>query len=693
MSSTILKEKIAYPIGVYNLNLSYTTERPVTAFENLILELVSEQILHTSEEVAELAETLKVEVVFLEEALEHLKSLGFIEEHSGAMRLSKAGQKFFKEKKALSRGNEKLEFFIDYASENKMCSRKEDAWKEIEEEEIEDRVVKLKEVGYHSVVLEDVCRFDLDFEYLLEFLNRNSNSLKWYDPNNTEITEITDYKHYEAISQRFCPLTLELKIDDNNNLSIHTDSKDFDAWLERLDKKVVYQELVRPFLSPRDENAKNLDLKWSEVRTGQIALQVPSYAKLALIWGESLHHANSALPWEESPYPVPKNIPTIHYDASIQTPSLQGQHLKLPATNSKDSEGSLCVYAIKDREKTKQILYANMPYYYNNSRYYTPRYIIMARAWDWQNFWQGLLCVYNLDVYVFAAHFIEKEEWVEALFSTRPEINLQECVELCEKIKQTWKQDMGTKAWLEYLPLLDNSEDLKITRKLVGGDIPLAKLSKHFVEKLIKRSMQEDPSQVFANIQVPGIKNYCALQRLLKESKVSLETLQKIERGIKEFKELLQSCFHPNFQDLLQQLQDYKNKIDQNFKEPTQEKYALLDLDLLKQVRVKEIKDRIQGRVLLKASMQELELPQGVLSLQEVSPRSFLLQHMFGNKDYSKLDQILACAYHYCLNDIVIYSNNKNLTSDAHRFGLKVEVIESSTHKNNKHKSKKKGKR
>ncbi|WP_163533413.1 hypothetical protein [Helicobacter suis] len=549
MSSTILKEKIAYPIGVYNLNLSYTTKRPVTAFENLILELVSEQILHTSEEVAELAETLKVEVVFLEEALEHLKSLGFIEEHSGAMRLSKAGQKFFKEKKALSRGkDEKLEFFIDYASENKMCSRKEDAWKEIEEE-IEDRVVKLKEVGYHSVVLEDVCRFDLDFEHLLEFLNRNSNSLKWYDPNNTEIT---DYKHYEATSQRFCPLTLELKIDDNNNLSIHTDSKDFDAWLERLDKKVVYQELVRPFLSPRDENAKNLDLKWSEVRTGQIALQVPSYAKLALIWGESLHHANSALPWEESPYPVPKNIPTIHYDASIQTPSLQGQHLKLPATNSKDSEGSLCVYAIKDREKTKQILYANMPYYYNNSRYYTPRYIIMARAWDWQNFWQGLLCVYNLDVYVFAAHFIEKEEWVEALFSTRPEINLQECVELCEKIKQTWKQDMGTKAWLEYLPLLDNSEDLKITRKLVGGDIPLAKLSKHFVEKLIKRSMQEDPSQVFANIQVPGIKNYCALQRLLKESKVSLETLQKIERGIKEFKELLQSCCHPNFQDLLQ---------------------------------------------------------------------------------------------------------------------------------------------
>ncbi|WP_163533414.1 hypothetical protein [Helicobacter suis] len=85
-------------------------------------------------------------------------------------------------------------------------------------------------------------------------------------------------------------------------------------------------------------------------------------------------------------------------------------------------------------------------------------------------------------------------------------------------------------------------------------------------------------------------------------------------------------------------------------------------------------------------------MPQGVLSLQEVSPRSFLLQHMFGNKDYSKLDQILACAYHYCLNDVVIYSNNKSLTSDAHRFGLKVEAIESSTHKNNKHKNKKKGK-
>ncbi|WP_163564006.1 hypothetical protein [Helicobacter suis] len=687
MSSTILKEKIAYPIGVYNLNLSYTTKRPVTAFENLILELVSEQIPCTPEE---LAEVLKVEIKLFKKALEHLKSLGFIEEHSGAMRLSKAGQKFFKEKKALSRGkDEKLEFFIDYASENKMCSRKEDAWKEIEEEKIEDRVVKLKEVGYHSVVLEDVCRFDLDFEHLLEFLNRNSNSLKWYDPNNTEIT---DYKHYEAISQRFCPLTLELKIDDNNNLSIHTDSKDFNAWLERLDKKVVYQELVRPFLSPRDENAKNLDLKWSEVRTGQIALQVPSYAKLALIWGESLHHANSALPWEESPYPVPKNIPTIHYDASIQTPSLQGQHLKLPAINSKDSEGSLCVYAIKDREKTEQILYANMPYYYNNSRYHTPRCIIMARNWDWQDFWQGLLCVYNLDVYVFAAHFVKKEEWVEALFSTRPEINLQECVELCEKIKQTWKQDMGTKAWLEYLPLLDNSEDLKITRKLVGEDIPLAKLSKHFVKKLIEQSMQKDPSQVFANIQVPGIKNYRALQHLLKESKISLETLQKIERGIKDFKELLQSCFHQNFQDLLQQLQDYKNKIDQNFKEPTQERYALLDLDLFKQVRVKEIKDRIQGRVLLRASIQELKLSQDTLPLQEVSPKLPILQRMFGNKDYSKLDQILACAYHYCLNDVVIYSNNKSLTSDAHRFGLKVEAIENSTHKSNKHKNKKKGK-
>ncbi|WP_281757242.1 hypothetical protein [Helicobacter suis] len=569
------------------------------------------------------------------------------------MRLNKAGQEFFKEKKTLSREkNEEFTFFIDYASENKMCSQKEEAWGE--------------EIGYRSVVLKDVCRFDLDFEHLLEFLNRNSNSLKWYDPDNTEIT---DYKHYEAASQRFCPLTLELEIDNNDSLTIHTDPKDFDAWLERLDKEVVYQELVRSFLPPRDENAKNLDLKWSEVvRTGQIALQVPSYAKLALIWGES-------------PYSVSKNIPTIHYDASIQTPSLQGQHLKLPATNSKDSEGSLCVYAIKDREKTEQILYANMPYYYNNSRYYTPRYIIMARNWDWQGFWLGLLCVYNLDVYVFAAH------------CTRPEISLQECMELCEKIKQTWKQEMCTKAWLEHLPPLDNSEDLKRARKLVGEDIVLTKLSKHFVEKLIEQSMQKDPNQVFANIQAPGIKNYRALQRLLKESKVSLETLQKIERGINEFKELLQSCFHQNFQGLLQQLQDYKNKIDQNFKEPTQEKSALLDLDLLKQVRVKEIKNKTQGRVLLRASMQELELPQGALSLQEVSPRSFLLQHMFGNKDYSKTDQILACAYYYCLNDVVIYSNNENLTSNAHRFGLKVEAIESSTHKNNKHKNKKKGKK
>lgn len=182
------------------------------------------------------------------------------------------------------------------------------------------------------------------------------------------------------------------------------------------------------------------------------------------------------------------------------------------------------------------------------------------------------------------------------------------------------------KRWLEHLPPLDNSEDLKRARKLVGEDIVLTKLSKHFVEKLIEQSMQKDPNQVFANIQAPGIKNYRALQRLLKESKVSLETLQKIERGINEFKELLQSCFHQNFQGLLQQLQDYKNKIDQNFKEPTQEKYALLDLDLLKQVRVKEIKNKTQGRVLLRASMQELELPQGALSLQEVSPRSFLLQ-------------------------------------------------------------------
>ncbi|WP_281747599.1 hypothetical protein [Helicobacter suis] len=53
MSTTILKEEIVYPIGVYDLKLSYRKRRPVTAFESLILEVESEQLPYTLKELAE----------------------------------------------------------------------------------------------------------------------------------------------------------------------------------------------------------------------------------------------------------------------------------------------------------------------------------------------------------------------------------------------------------------------------------------------------------------------------------------------------------------------------------------------------------------------------------------------------------------------------------------------------------------
>ncbi|WP_104682780.1 hypothetical protein [Helicobacter felis] len=118
---------------------------------------------------------------------------------------------------------------------------------------------------------------------------------------------------------------------------------------------------------------------------------------------------------------------------------------------------------------------------------------------------------------------------------------------------------------------------------------------------------------------------------------------------------LLERYPHLDLQAPLLQFQAYERDIRCNFKEPTQEKYALVDLQLVQEIDMAKIATDTK-RIFLHSSAQELEKNIST-PLQTIYPKSALLKRMFGDKDYSQAEQICACAYDYYVNDMVIYSN------------------------------------
>ncbi len=358
---------------------------------------------------------------------------------------------------------ENLTLFVDHAAGNKIHPEKQKAW--------------LEDKGNFVVVLQEACRFNLEQPDLEALIQEKPESFKWYDSNADIALKSSKIKEWQ-----YCPLTLDVQINPSGNLSLRATLPNFQAWLERPDKEVVYQGLVRLLLP--NTNAPLLNLTWQEaLEVGLESPKIPPSAQCALVWDSSLN----------------LKIPHISYSQSAKAPNLQDQCLELPMDYSQEDDSCICLYT--DFKRTQEILYGDIPYYYNNNRYETTCFVKKEIGWDWENFWTNLLEIDNIDIYIFKARFVGKATWINALFKTNPHINLQGCLELSRQIQETWReQDMRARAWLEHLPLLNDSQDLELAKKLVGGKIPWAKLTPHFQKELANKALQNKPF-VFAEIQ------------------------------------------------------------------------------------------------------------------------------------------------------------------------------------------------
>ncbi|WP_104692696.1 hypothetical protein [Helicobacter felis] len=96
---SLLKTQVVYPIGVCATHLSYRTTRAITAFEELILEVVSAKMPCTLEE---LSRVLAIDMVFLEESLDYLKRWEIFNNDGrnlGDLRPSEEGGHFLEKRK------------------------------------------------------------------------------------------------------------------------------------------------------------------------------------------------------------------------------------------------------------------------------------------------------------------------------------------------------------------------------------------------------------------------------------------------------------------------------------------------------------------------------------------------------------------------------------------------------------------
>ncbi|QEY26362.1 PIN domain-containing protein [Neisseria zalophi] len=599
---TLSQHFVAYPVFNIRVTYRYRKVRKPTVFDKLIMSLVMDFPQLKQKSLGEIIQSMQLDEVFIRKTLEDMLEAGLIEDidldndlnniQIEELILTNHGEKFFKEKKMISRRKS--------ANENFFFNPLINAYEQFHN--IKDNQIDIKL---------DHELFTPNQETLTKLSINKMAELSWVKSDiDLESNGIDNNIDIEQIKWKTAKVSLVL--DNNYNVTLRCDDKLFKSWLDNRSLDVIHNKIIKPILDKADniiepilnkikiDNLNNLlSLVLADQNTDlkQLKQTVP------------INFSNAQEFNNQAPYIILNNN---HDEAK-----LKDQILSI----SCNQEYEETITKIFWDPCSFNLFYEEIGYipaYFHHQEIKLP-VRILSKNENNQIAELSALNNPNFDTLAFMANYLPYKEIIEKF----PKMDILEAISFKEQFEKNWNNKKfitgSPDIWAEKINLLNNNDEIeKFTKLFPNIPLSLSKINDNLHSTLIDEAFKNPKSQIAKTAELSHLfKLTNELSKFNDITRIQLnlinqDTMKKfIEwESIKlEFKRKYPKINSIELDKRTQNITNFYTKINELF-EPISpnKKFAVLDTDFIRKYPEKLFniqKDRIV--ILSKTTLDELD--------------------------------------------------------------------------------------
>jgi hypothetical protein len=711
MDKLLAKKTFSYPIYRADTEYRYRKIGTPTVFAELLMGLAHNdfpQLANNS--LAQIARVLKLDFTFVRYTLENLNDTGLIEHIDlpdteddlaklslADLKLTDNGKKFYRDKKMP--GRRRTENAIFWFSPL-----------------LNEYVGKPKQSASNADVGLNRSLFPVDEGLLQKLSGQESVNQNWFDAT-TELEH--DGISVTCDEDTFLPQTapVKLTLDSNHYLNIDSSDKLFSQWINTRKPQVIKEVLLEPMIFDAEDA-----IEWD------VDLDLPENSLLSLVLADQESDTRQIGNTVEVKFngnhdELDDKTPLIVF-ANIAEAELHGKHLFIPARLD-DSDGLTRVFF---RFSDNTLFVEETGYlecYFDHQPYPLPAKILYQESENWLADLPALSQP-NMAVLAFMANFVPAVDILKKL----PEMTITQAVGFAELIKKTWSKPFLPENWEEKIEPLNNEDDLEQFAKLFPKtDLSLARFSAEAQRQAFDWAVSNEKSTAR---KIPELSDLLAQHKALGRLKpdelrlkdIKQNSLVQIDQWQKNVEEINRTFPAISASDgiakLSEQLKQWQTAVFRLF-EPLDEtrKFAVLDTNFVRsspgslsaiqtegtvilpqtvlneldyqkekfkrdlatakeeKIQAEESVERLEREAAeIRAAIRKIEELKLARHTESAEPEILALmgakadgQNRNGQNDQA----ILAVAARYKLNDVVLYTKDKNLKNHATAVGIKTK--------------------
>ena len=711
MDKLLAKKTFSYPIYRADTEYRYRKIGTPTVFAELLMGLAHNdfpQLANNS--LAQIARVLKLDFTFVRYTLENLNDTGLIEHIDlpdteddlaklslADLKLTDNGKKFYRDKKMP--GRRRTENAIFWFSPL-----------------LNEYVGKPKQSASNADVGLNRSLFPVDEGLLQKLSGQESVNQNWFDAT-TELEH--DGISVTCDEDTFLPQTapVKLTLDSNHYLNIDSSDKLFSQWINTRKPQVIKEVLLEPMIFDAEDA-----IEWD------VDLDLPENSLLSLVLADQESDTRQIGNTVEVKFngnhdELDDKTPLIVF-SNIAEAELHGKHLFIP-TRLDDSDGLTRIFF---RFSDNTLFVEETGYlecYFDHQPYPLPAKILYQESENWLADLPALSQP-NMAVLAFMANFVPAVDILKKL----PEMTITQAVGFAELIKKTWSKPFLPENWEEKIEPLNNEDDLEQFAKLFPKtDLSLARFSAEAQRQAFDWAVSNEKSTAR---KIPELSDLLAQHKALGRLKpdelrlkdIKQNSLVQIDQWQKNVEEINRTFPAISASDgiakLSEQLKQWQTAVFRLF-EPLDEtrKFAVLDTNFVRsspgslsaiqtegtvilpqtvlneldyqkekfkrdlatakeeKIQAEESVERLEREAAeIRAAIRKIEELKLARHTESAEPEILALmgakadgQNRNGQNDQA----ILAVAARYKLNDVVLYTKDKNLKNHATAVGIKTK--------------------
>lgn len=431
---------IGYPIYAIETTFSYRKVGKPTIFDELLMSLAVEFPQLRQNNLAQIAEILKLDENFIHQSLENMYDTGMIDIDEfddlnqiqlADLVLTDIGKQFYQNKQMPSRRRTaSSEFYFNPIGQTYG--------------EKPNKVEKL------NVLLEQDL-FPITDNVLQKLSQQEVPYQHWYDDNVT--VEENGIKHY-ADMQGIQIAKVQLSLDNNRHLHIESSNELFNSWLKSRSAEIIQKYILEPLLQ-KDNDVIDA---YFDNEINELDYQDNELLSFVLANAQSdMSAVKNAIPVQLSKnQQMDKNTPAVIFSDNDNA-QLKGKHLWIGAEWQENKEISQLFFNMKNDDVFIEKM-GYFPCYFDHQPYDLPVKILIKQQQNWLSELADFTKP-NLDTLVFMANFLSESE----LLVKMPKMNLATFDDFYQKVTQTWAKKLTlTPDWTNKIALIVDEKDLQV---------------------------------------------------------------------------------------------------------------------------------------------------------------------------------------------------------------------------------------